>query len=118
MRLPATPEETAERSARIGSYGTLHAKMVEQYAPPSVLVTQRHDIVHYSAAAGRYLQMPGGEPTSNVFRLVKEPLRVELRALLHLAEEKKTLVKSRPVRMMIDGQDRARRAAGPHRRRL
>jgi two-component system CheB/CheR fusion protein len=69
------------------SFGALHARMVERYAPPSVLVSERHEIVHHSAHAGEFLQVPGGEPTQNIFKLVRDPLRVELRAALHAAAE-------------------------------
>ena len=81
------------------SFGAMHAKMVEQYAPPSVLVSPNHDIVHYSANAGRFLEMPGGLPTNNVFRLVREPLRVELRAALHAAHSSGASSRSRPVEL-------------------
>jgi two-component system, chemotaxis family, CheB/CheR fusion protein len=81
-------------------YGPAHERMVERYAPPSILVNQNNDVVHTSARAGRYMQLPGGETTRNVFKLVLEPLRIELRGALHTAAEggaKGASVRSRPV---------------------
>ncbi len=85
-------------------YGTIHEKMVERYAPPSILVNEYHEVMHYSAHAGRYLQLPGGEPTSNLFKLVREPLRIELRAALHAARESGCGVRSKPVPVQIEAK--------------
>ena len=57
-----------QRSLSIGSaspvsYGNLHQRMVEMYAPPSVLVTPDDKVVHLSAHAGKFLVHPGGEVT-------------------------------------------------------
>jgi two-component system, chemotaxis family, CheB/CheR fusion protein len=85
------------------SYGSLHQKMVEQYAPPSILVNEDDSIVHFSASAGKYLTHPGGEPTTNVLRLVREPLRIELRAGLFAARERSVPFRSRPVKLEVEG---------------
>ena len=53
-------------------YGSLHQQMVEQYAPPSVLVSPDNFVVHFSEHAGRYLVHPGGEPTDNILKLVRK----------------------------------------------
>lgn len=67
-RLPAFPytprrqhddEPLTDRPVHTGGYGSIHAKMVEQYAPPSIFVNDNHEVVHYSAHAGRFLQIPG-----------------------------------------------------------
>src|SRR5262249_41813392 len=39
----------------------MHQRLLEQYAPPSLIVTEDHNIVHMSERAGRYLQIRGGE---------------------------------------------------------
>src|SRR5262249_5967209 len=44
------------------------------YAPPSVLVNSRDEVVHYSAFAHRYFRIPGGHMTHDVVRLIREPL--------------------------------------------
>ncbi len=87
-------------------YGTIHEWVVERYGPPSLLVGQDHAVVHYSANAGRYLRLPGGEPTHNLFKLVRDELRGELRAALHTARESGQPARSRPVRLVLDGRPR------------
>jgi two-component system CheB/CheR fusion protein len=106
---PAAPmlalQNTPPRATPTVGYGELHEKMVERYAPPSILVNQEHAVLHVSANAGRYLHV-SGVPSSNIFRLVKEELRVELRAALHLARDRQTTSRSKPIPMTIDGVTR------------
>jgi two-component system, chemotaxis family, CheB/CheR fusion protein len=88
------------------SYGVLHQKMVERYACPSIIVDQDLRIVHASEHAGRYLQVPGGEMSSNVFKLVREELRIELRAALQAVRERGGKTRTTPVPLQLDGVDR------------
>lgn len=84
-------------------YGLLHQHMVERYAPPSLLIGPGYKIVHLSQHAGRYLVHPGGELTSSAFKLVREELRIELRAALLNAQEGMQPVRSRPVSLRLNG---------------
>src|SRR3569623_1136165 len=77
---------TTERP-RSGSFGELHHRAVEQYAPPSVLVNEDLDIVHLSEHASRFLVIAGGEPTRQILRLVLPELRFELRGALYAARQ-------------------------------
>ena len=61
----------------------LHFQLLERLSPPSVIVDREYDIVHLSEHAGRFLQITGGEPTTNLVRLVHPALRVELRSTLY-----------------------------------
>src|SRR5215813_7531926 len=54
-----TPEE--KRAIERLSYADLHQRLLEQYGPPSVIVTEEYDVVHLSDRAGRYMQVSGGE---------------------------------------------------------
>ncbi|KAF0094845.1 MAG: two-component system chemotaxis family CheB/CheR fusion protein [Puniceicoccaceae bacterium 5H] len=87
------------REAGRTSYGTLHQKMVERYGPPSVLINREHNIVHYSANAGRYMVQPGGDPTNNIFKRVVEELRVELRSAVYAAEQGENEVRTRAIQI-------------------
>jgi two-component system CheB/CheR fusion protein len=85
------------------AYGTLHQRMVEQYAPPSILISPDNKLVHLSERAGRFLVHPGGEPTANVFKLVRDELRIELRGLLQAAREKREICDSKPIPVQFNG---------------
>ena len=104
---PGKPELGPARSRpRPREHGALHERLVERYAPPSVLVTDDLRILHSSSGAGRYLHLPGGEPTNSLLKVVRNPLRAEVRAVLHAARENPGTVKGNPVRMEIGGEAR------------
>ena len=79
--LAAMPIPRTEDERRL-TWSSLHFKLIERFAPPSVLINADHDIVHLSEKAGRFLHVSGGEPTTNLLRLVHPLLRIELRAVL------------------------------------
>lgn len=81
------------------TYGDLHGRLLEAYAPPSVVVNEAFELVHISERAGRYLRLPGGEPSENLLQLVRPELRLELRTALHQAVTQRTNIKARPVRL-------------------
>lgn len=85
------------------AYGSLHQKMVEHYAPPSILVSPEDKVVHLSEHVGQYLVPGGGEFTASVFKLVREELRVDLRSAIHDAREQGGPVRTKPIRTEIDG---------------
>ncbi len=103
VRLPGDPPRP-ERGGEPVAYGTLHQRLVERYAPPSLLVTPDDKIVHLSEHVGRYLVHPGGELTANVYKLVREELRIELRAALHAAREADMVVRAKPIPVRFDGE--------------
>jgi two-component system, chemotaxis family, CheB/CheR fusion protein len=86
------------------SYGALHERIVERYGPPSVLVNAEYEVVHSSANSGRFMQMRGGSPSNQLGRLVREPLRAELRAALYAAREQQRPVRSEPVALELEGK--------------
>jgi two-component system CheB/CheR fusion protein len=90
---PQPPERIA--------YGGLHQRLLEQYAPPSVVVNQEFAIVHLSDHAGRYLQIAGGELASNVLALVRPELRAELRVALSQALQHQANVEARNLPLRI-----------------
>lgn len=86
------------------AYGALHQRMVEAYAPPSLLLSPDDKVVHLSEHAGRFLVHPGGEPTLNVFRLLRDELRMELRAAVHAARKQGVAHRTKPVAVRFGGQ--------------
>jgi two-component system, chemotaxis family, CheB/CheR fusion protein len=103
------PGELRKAPVRQGepiAYGRLHQHMVEEYAPPSILIGPDNKIVHLSEHAGRYLVHPGGEPTMNVLKVVHEDLRVELQACLQSFREIKRPFDSRPIPVRFNSHTR------------
>lgn len=86
------------------SWGELHLKLLEQLAPPSILLDREYDIVHLSASAGRFLQYGGGEPSRNLLHAVHPGLRIELRAALYQAGQSKTAAEVRSLQLDLGGE--------------
>lgn len=85
------------------AYGKLHERIVERFGPASILVSPDDRVVHLSEHAGRYLRLAGGAPTTNAYRLVREELRIELRAALQQARAQQRPVQTRPLTVRFDG---------------
>ena len=88
------------------SYADLHQRLVEQYAPPSVVVNEEYDLMHLSERAGRYMQVAGGEPSRNLLKLVRPEIRLELRTALYQAVQNRASVEARAVPVQLEGGTR------------
>ncbi|MDM0032187.1 CheR family methyltransferase [Variovorax sp. J22P271] len=97
---PANRSRPVE-AARHTSWGDLHLRLLEQLAPPSILVDGEYDIAHLSASAGRFLQYSGGEPSRNLLRAVNPSLRIELRAALYQAAQSRSAAEVTDVQVEL-----------------
>lgn len=97
-----------QKSSALGaeriSFGELHQRMLEQYAPPSVVVNELYEIVHMTERAGKYFEITGGEPTKNLLKLIRPEIRMELRAALFKAVQNKVEVEARNLKITTNGQ--------------
>ncbi len=103
----SSPGESAKSNASPErfSYGALHVRMLEEYAPASVVVDERLRVVHLSASVGRFLHLPGGEPTQSLLGLAREDLRRVLRTALHQVFRDGVPI-TRRILMEVDGSRR------------
>jgi PAS domain S-box-containing protein len=96
-KLPEIRHTRESQPVLRSTYAQLHQRLLERYAPPSVVVNKDYDLVHISESAGKFMQIQGGEISTNVLSLVRPDLRLELRAALYQAAQKKTDVDSHPI---------------------
>ena len=101
---PVQRSDEPRRESPRATFGDLHLLLLEQYAPPSVVVNDDYDIIHLSPRVGRYLQIGGGEPTKNLPQLVHPELRLELRGALYQATSARTSVVVRDLTVVIDNR--------------
>ncbi len=80
-----------------------HQKSLEAYGPPSVLVNGDYTILHISNSAGRYLLPPRGPITSDLLKLARPELQLELRTALFQAFDKGKSVVTTPIDLALDG---------------
>ncbi|HXT15419.1 MAG TPA: chemotaxis protein CheB, partial [Gemmatimonadaceae bacterium] len=85
------------------TYARVHQQLVERYGTPSLLVGPGHEVVHLSDGVGRFLRHPGGQPTNDLFKLVRDEFRMELRSGMHVARNRRTAWASRPIIVALDG---------------
>ncbi|HXI27421.1 MAG TPA: CheR family methyltransferase [Vicinamibacterales bacterium] len=103
ITVPSLPTRLAEpRGAEKISPADLHQRLLEQYAPPSVVVTENHTVIHMSDRAGRYMHLRGGEPSRDLLTLVRPELRPDLRTALHQAMTARAAVEVRNVLVALD----------------
>jgi two-component system, chemotaxis family, CheB/CheR fusion protein len=98
----AMPARARTAATERFSYGPTHVRLLEQYAPPSVVVNEHLEVVHLSASAGRFLRPAGGVASMSVLSMTSADLRRALRTLLHHALRDGVHV-SRRVRTPVDG---------------
>ncbi|MGV3773807.1 MAG: CheR family methyltransferase [Verrucomicrobiales bacterium] len=101
---PATLRASGVERDRI-QWGELHFKLIERFAPPSALVNKDYDIQHLSESCGRFLQLLGGEPTTNLLRLAHPALKAELRSALFRAAQTNKTAEAFRVPIQIDGKN-------------
>jgi two-component system CheB/CheR fusion protein len=89
---------------RPASWAELHFKMLEMFAPPSIVIDGAHEIMHVSASAGRLLQLGGGEPSRNLLQLIHPGLRSELRAAIYKAGHATGRAELAPTPVEVGGQ--------------
>jgi two-component system CheB/CheR fusion protein len=67
--------------------------ILDDYAPPCVLINTKHEILYFHGQTDKYLSFPTGEPSFNLLKMVREELRYKLNTALHdVAKQKKVVV--------------------------
>ncbi len=77
--------------------------ILTEYSLPCVLVNEEYDIVYFNGDTGMYLSQPGGEPTTNILKMIKQELHYTLSVLLHKAEREEKTVKSKNLQIKSNG---------------
>ena len=77
--------------------------LLERYAPASILVSERGEILYIHGSTGRYLQMAAGEPALNILKMAREGLKRELTTALHGAVKNKQTIERSGLRVKTNG---------------
>lgn len=75
-------------SAEPSPLPAVHHSLLEELAPPSVLVNEHRVVLNLSETAGRFLHPRGGPLSQDIAELVREELQTEVRAALFRAFDK------------------------------
>ena len=77
--------------------------LLENFAPPSVIVSERGDILYVHGQTGKYLQPSEGQPSLNVLDMAREGLKAQIRAALHRTAAKNEDVVMRSLKVKTNG---------------
>lgn len=98
-RAPSIP------SIRSVNYAELANRLLlEQFAPPSVLINRKCEILFYFGATDRFLTPPAGAPTQDVLMMAREGLRAKLRSGILHADRTRDPVTMVNARMKHSGE--------------
>jgi two-component system CheB/CheR fusion protein len=84
------------------SLGELHYRLLESFAPPSILVNQDFEVQYTTETAGRFLRVKGGEPSSSLLKLIHADLLPDLRAALFTSQRDKRTSTFENVRVNLE----------------
>lgn len=107
--VPAEKRGAHDRYPQIPGGGKLSLRetteriLLERYAPVSVLVNERGEILYIHGNTGRYLQMTSGEPNMNILKMAREGLKRDLTIALHQAVKEKKTVERPGLRVKTNG---------------
>ena len=63
----------------------MRGQLLETYAPASILINRKHEIVFTQGQMDRYLRVAPGEPSRDALAMVREGLRTKLRSAIQRA---------------------------------
>jgi two-component system, chemotaxis family, CheB/CheR fusion protein len=95
--------DEAAKAKRIPFPEIARKLLLENFAPPSVIVSERGDILFVHGQTGRFLEPSQGQPSMNVLDMAREGLKVQVRAALHRAAAKNEDVIMRSLQVKING---------------
>jgi two-component system CheB/CheR fusion protein len=82
---------------------SIEGQVLEQFAPPYVVVNIEGEVIFYSARTGKYLEAAAGIPTRQILAIARKGLRLDLRTSLREAVETGRLVTREGV--AVEGED-------------
>jgi two-component system CheB/CheR fusion protein len=84
------PKEEPVREVNVRT--AVERLVLEEYAPPAILINQSYEVLYLQGNTGKFLGMPRGAPSYNLFNLAREDLRPRLLTIMNRAvSEKKTV---------------------------
>ncbi|MCF6150081.1 MAG: hypothetical protein E3K37_15645 [Candidatus Kuenenia sp.] len=66
-------------------------EILSKYAPPFVLVNEKHEILYVNGMIHKYLLTPPGLPSFNILKIAHEDLRYKLSTMLHKISKKREI---------------------------
>lgn len=104
VRPPARAGQGAEPSRQAVLAELCRRLVMEAYAPAAVLINAKHECLYSVGPTDRYLRVPPGHPTHDLFTMVREGPRTKLRSAIQRAREENRRVVVAGGRTSRDGK--------------
>ena len=86
VRAPRPEAAPAIKRSEEASMGALGEKIIlDHYSPPFVIINEKRDILFFSGKTGRYLEPASGKASLKIDEMVRDEVRLELKAALRKA---------------------------------
>ncbi|HJV33464.1 PocR ligand-binding domain-containing protein [Geomonas sp.] len=79
--------------------------LVQRFAPPSVMVNEKYEVVHVCSPTKGLLEVPSGKATRDILRMARAELRPALRAAIFKAFSDQHRVEFKGVRFVEEGAE-------------
>ncbi|UCF90410.1 MAG: PAS domain-containing protein [Desulfobacterales bacterium] len=73
--------------------------VLENYAPPCVLINEQYEILHFIGQTEKYLAPPTGKASFNVLKMAREGLKYKLSTALHQAVKQEKTIHSKGLKI-------------------
>ncbi len=77
--------------------------ILAEHTPPSVVVSEEGEILHFHGRTGKYLEPASGEPTLQMADMAREGLRFAVLSAMRRARERNEEVRQQDVRVRTNG---------------
>ena len=78
--------------------------ILQNYAPPCVLINDKHEILYFHGNTEKFLVPPTGEPTFNLLKMAREEFRYKLSTALHRAVKEKKPIISKGIQIVYNSE--------------
>lgn len=102
IRIPSAEKEPARETPK-NIADIFQKELLNRFAPVSLLVNNKYEIVYVQGDAGKYLRISSGEPSKGVLDLAREDLKPTLSSALYNVFSKGKEVVYRNIEIKVDG---------------
>ncbi|GJQ60757.1 MAG: chemotaxis protein CheR [Candidatus Scalindua sp. AMX11] len=87
----------------INMYQLAEREVINTYAPPFVVINEKHDVLYVNGQVYKYLLTPVGVPSFNIIKMAHEDLRYKLSTLLHKMTKKREVITTSGLTIKYNG---------------
>jgi two-component system CheB/CheR fusion protein len=96
-----------EKIGRKSAEQAMDRLIVRDYAPASVLITEKFEALYFRGPVGRYFEIQPGQASLNLLKIARPGISLKLTSALREAITKKVTVTVPKVKVKLDGQFRS-----------